>query len=197
MSDALAPAAAPDRPPVRRGAKGKAIFAIVAGTALLLGGAGTLAYWSDEAGLAAGPIESGDLDLQVDAALSSVTLQGALGGLRTIDPAAVADVRIVPGDVLTLVQPIEVLLEGDTIEADLTVDTDALVTGELAGLVDVNLAITGLTATEANTYRLTPSTAGELVATITIEFDENTTNRVGVNTQLDLENVVFTLTQAS
>jgi len=187
-----------ERPFARGGVKGKAIAAIAAGTALLLGGAGTLAYWSTEQALTAGAVESGDLNLTIDPAAGDWTLQGAVGSALPIDPADIAAVRIVPGDVLTLVQPVEVLLEGDTLAADLTVNTDDLgVGGALAGLVDVDLQITGLQPTATNTYRLTSATDGALEATVTITFDSATANREGVNTPLNLNNVVFTLTQAS
>lgn len=205
MSVDLAPTPAPsrrrDRPDARsqtrRRTKGTAIAAIAAGTALLLGGTGTLAVWSTQTALTAGPIESGNLDLLLDTTEGVWTLQGLVGGLLTLDPASISAVRIVPGDVLTLTQPLEVVLEGDTLAADLSLSSTDVVGGALAPYVDVDLSVTGLGSAVDDTYRITPDTDGELTATVTITFDPATTGQLGANTTLDLSNLVFSLTQVA
>lgn len=203
MSVDLATTPAPDpsrlraRPVKRRRTTGKAIAAIAAGTALLLGGTGTLAIWSTQTALTAGPIESGNLDLIVDTTEGAWTLDGLVGGLITLDPADISAVRIVPGDVLTLTQPIEVILEGDTLAADLSLSSTDVVGGALAPYVDVELAVTGLGSAVGNTYRVTPQTDGTLVAVVTITFDATTSGQLGANTELDLSNLVFSLTQVA
>jgi alternate signal-mediated exported protein len=169
----------------------KGVVAIAAGAVLLLGGGTTLAYWTTTQTLDAGSIQSGDLNLALGT--GTWTIDGAIGG-----PAPVADpanVRIVPGDVLTLTQPVTVTLVGDTIEGLLTVDTDdALPAG---GAFTVDVAMSGGVAEGADAYRFTPETAGAVTATVTITFDSATTDRDLVNTPLDLSAVEFTLTQAS
>jgi alternate signal-mediated exported protein len=190
----------PDHAPVprartRAGARTKGIVAIAAGTALLLGGGGTYAYWSTQQALTAGTVESGDLDLALGS--GTWTIQGVLDGA----PTAVADpanVRIVPGDVLTLTQPVTVTLVGDTIEADLAVSAADIVPAPLAQYMTVDFTSTGLgTATGVNTYRVTPATAGTVTATVTITFSSTTPDRVAVNTPVDLDNISFALTQAT
>lgn len=182
---------------VRRHPRGVAILAIAAGTALLLGGAGTYAYWSTETALAAGTVESGDLDLTLGA--GSWTLAGALQPATAVDEADLGDVRLVPGDVLTLSQPLTVTLEGDTIAADLTAALgDDFTTGALAAYLDVDLTVPGLgTETTPNTYRITGDTEETVTATLTITFRSTTDQRNGVNSTVDLNGVAFALSQAT
>jgi alternate signal-mediated exported protein len=178
----------------RSGARTKGIVAIAAGTALLLGGAGTYALWTTSIDLGSGTIESGDLGLSLGTAQR--TLDGLLTGPLPIDPAALNAVRIVPGDVLELTQPVTVTLVGDTIEADLTVDAGtAFASGDVAPYIDVALEVNGSAATD-NTYRVTPDTAGTLTATVTITFDEETPGLDGTLETIDLAELGFTLTQA-
>ncbi|WP_295840605.1 alternate-type signal peptide domain-containing protein [uncultured Microbacterium sp.] len=178
----------------RRG-KAKAILAIAAGTALLLGGGGTYAYWTTSTALTAGTVQSGDLRLTLGT--SAWSLKGVLGSAIPLTDPTTA--RIVPGDVLTLTQPVTVTLIGNTLQADLAVTQAAdFVSGPAAQYVKVAVNIPGLgTQTGTNTYRVTPATAGTLQATVTVTFDANTPNLVGVNTPVDLSKLSFSLTQAS
>lgn len=91
----------------------KAALAVTAGGVLLLGGAGSLAYWNDTR------------DVQPNTTLTSGTLKlGAptcgnweINGVSTADPAAM---RIVPGDNLTRVCEFQISVTGDYLEAQLT-----------------------------------------------------------------------------
>lgn len=181
--------------PAPRSRRGTAILAIAAGTALLLGGGGTYAYWSTQTALTAGPVESGDLDLSLGT--GTWTLQGVLGTAQTVTDLSA--VRMVPGDVLTLSQPLEVTLVGDTIAADLTAELGPTFTaGTLGANLDVELTIDSYgTATAANTYRIIESDSGAATAQVTITFDPATPDQVGTNQSVDLDDIAFTLTQAS
>lgn len=182
--------------PVRRSRRGTATLAIAAGTALLLGGAGTYAYWSTETALTAGVIESGDLDLTLGD--GTWTLAGVLQPATAVTD--LTDVRLVPGDVLTLTQPITVTLVGDTIAADLTSTLGpSFTSGSLAPYLDVELTLpAGLgTATADNTYRIVGATEQTVDATLRITFLADTAERDGVNSAVDLGGVSFALTQAS
>lgn len=172
----------------------KGIIAIAAGAVLLLGGGTTLALWSSAASLTAGEVEAGDLNLTLGA--GTWTLDGLIGGpVAVTDPSAV---RIVPGDVLTLTQAVDVTLVGDTIQALLVADTGDLVPPAAAAAFGVTLAVSGGTPEGADTYRLTPADVGSpLTATLTITFASTTPDREFVNQVLDLNEVAFTLTQAS
>ncbi|WP_279366885.1 alternate-type signal peptide domain-containing protein [Microbacterium testaceum] len=181
--------------PARRHRRTKAILAIAAGTTLLLGGGGTYAFWSTQTALTAGTVSSGNLALSLGT--GSWSLKGVLGQATSV--SNLTNVKIVPGDVLTLTQPVTVTLVGDTLAADLAVTQGAsFVTGPAAPYVKVAVNITGLGAqTGTNTYRVTPATAGTLTATVTVTFDSTTPNLVGVNTPVDLNQLAFSLTQAS
>lgn len=190
-----APVPTPAERPVRRHRRGTAILAIAAGTALLFGGGGTYAYWSTQTALTAGPVQSGDLDLTLGTGAWTLT-----GALQPATPVTnLADIHLVPGDVLTLTQPITVTLVGDTIAADLTAALGpSFTSGTLASYLDVQLTVPGLgTATTANTYRITGTTSQTVDATLRITFRSTTDLRNGVNSSVDLNGVAFTLTQAS
>lgn len=179
----------------RRHRRGKAIVAVAAGTALMLGGAGTYAFWSTSEALQATAVSSGNLDLSLGT--SEWTLKGIVGSVR--DVTDLADVRIVPGDVLTLTQVVDVTLEGDTLVADLAavVGSD-FATGALGAHLDVDLSISSYGAqTGTNTYRLTEANNGPATAVLTITFDPDVEQTTGANASVDLDEIAFTLTQAS
>jgi len=107
-------------------------------------------------------------------------------------------VRIVPGDVLTLTQPLDVTLVGDTIAADLSVVVDEIVPPALASYVSVDFSSTALgTATAPNTFRITPADAGTITTTVTLTFSQTTPDRVATNTSVDLTAIAFELNQAA
>lgn len=108
----------------------KAAVAGGVGVALLLGGAGTIAYWTDTQAGAAATVQSGNLEL------------GTPGGpgwqLRHVgdnpeaDPAWVsyeAGDRIVPGDQLRMTQSVPVELAGKAIAADFAGSVEVAATG--------------------------------------------------------------------
>jgi len=188
-----------DTTPIRRTGgrstgRTKGILAIAVGTALLLGGGGTYAYWSTQQALTAGTVTTGDLNLGLGT--PSWTLTGVLSPAAPVaDPAAV---RIVPGDTLTLTQPVTVTLVGNTIQANLAVNTGSIVPADVAQYVSVAFTAPGLgTPTGTNTYRVTPATAGTINATVTVTFSSSTPDRIAANTAVNLNNITFSLTQAS
>lgn len=106
----------------------KAGIATAAAVALLMGGAGTLAYWNDSADLAgASVISAGNLDVEA----------GAVGSWVGISD--IADYRIVPGDTLTFTQEITVTAQGDTLVANLALAPFSVAAASTAG-EDVALA---------------------------------------------------------
>lgn len=107
----------------------KAGIATAAAVALLMGGAGTLAYWNDTADLdGASVITAGQLDVAASGS-------GAWSGI-----ASIADYRIVPGDTLTFTQDIVVTAEGDTLVANLALAPYAVTAVNGADAADVALA---------------------------------------------------------
>ncbi|NDO89930.1 alternate-type signal peptide domain-containing protein [Cellulosimicrobium composti] len=173
----------------------KGALAIGAGALLLLGGAGTYALWSDSQAVAeAGDITSGDLDLAMG------TPVWTLNGTPVADVTAV---RIVPGDVLALTQPVTVTAIGDTLQSTLSVaGTDAL-TGDAALLdaLDVTFELDGppswATDNGDGTFEVAPSTAAyaPVDADVTLTFDEATPDQVATNAVVNLSSLTFTLEQ--
>lgn len=173
----------------------KGALAIGAGALLLLGGAGTYALWSDSQAVAeAGDISSGDLDL-------------ALGTAAwTLNGAAVADVtavRIVPGDVLALSQPVTVTAIGDSLQSTLAVAGTDTLTGDQALLdaLDVAFVLDGppswATDNGDGTFEVAPSTAAypAVDADVTLTFDETTPDQVATSSVVNLSSLTFTLEQ--
>jgi len=123
--------------------------ALAAGGAavLLLGGAGSLAYWTDTDTLDGGTIEAGSMTLS-DVDCADGWVEGAL---------AVA--KIVPGDTVTKTCTGSLVLEGDHIGATVALDATSEETAEAAfgGEVDISSSMTAPAAalTAAGTYTVT------------------------------------------
>ncbi|MCW2164672.1 alternate signal-mediated exported protein, RER_14450 family [Microbacterium hydrothermale] len=181
--------------PVRRHRRTTAIAIITVGAALLSVGGGSYAYWSTQTALTAGPVTAGDLNLSLGA--GTWTLKGVLGTAQPV--ANLTTVKIVPGDVLTLTQPIDVTLVGNTIAADLKAEVGSTFTsGALGSNLDVVLSVASYgTATSANTYRLSSANSGAATATLTVTFKPGTIGRAGATQSVNLNDIAFTLTQAS
>lgn len=173
-------------------ARKKGIAALAIGGLLLAGGGGSLAYWSTQESVGTGTISTGDLNLTLGA--GDWKLQGAVGAeVASVTPS---DVKIVPGDVLILTQELSVTLVGDTIEADLSVDSTGLMDGLPEG-VTVSLDVAGLTAQAGGIYRLTPDNVGQVgEVTVTVDFSEVTAERISTNKTFDLSEIAFSLVQA-
>jgi alternate signal-mediated exported protein len=107
----------------------KAALAATAGGGLLLGGAGSLAYWQDAETDGPHTITSGQLDLS-----EPVCTDGWTDGTATnLDLAAF---RIVPGDTLTRSCDFTVAIAGDNLLTELAFTKPALDTNTLAGELD-------------------------------------------------------------
>ncbi|MBP2374097.1 alternate-type signal peptide domain-containing protein [Paeniglutamicibacter psychrophenolicus] len=172
----------------------KGALATGLGIALLIGGGSTLAVWNVEATAHAGTITSGNMTLKA--------------GTGTWENAAGTDVvlstyKVVPGDKLTLTQPVEVTLEGDLMEAELTVDDVAGVATKIGGgkkAVDSFLEIEkpelfkdGKEFPEP----LTPATDGKFTAKVTVTLPEETEKLDGANLSTNLSGITFRLVQQS
>jgi alternate signal-mediated exported protein len=202
----------------------KGAIAGAAGIVLLMGGAGSLAYWNDSAnagpGAGSNSITAGTLT--ITAANAGSWTKGFYNAAGTVvtAPAAVASlsaVRIVPGNRLVYTQNFNVVGTGDDLYFTIS-STAGAVTGATAGAADVALAaqinasgttafsiasITGGTvvpATTPGTYKVssnagTPST---IAVTWTVDFPFGAT---AVNTAktgaVSLSQGSITLTQVA
>lgn len=178
---------------ISRSSKG-AIAAAAAGV-LLLGGAGSLAYWNDSQTVTGGSISSGTLSLTQEAGqvCSSWTLDAA-GGPTAYTPGVTL---IVPGDVITKTCDYTVNASGAHLAADLTMDATSI-----TGSNDLSAALTA-----AATYTL----GGFVVATgaditssndldvlnaeITVTFDSATSGLTAQGLTAGLDNIVVSLVQ--
>jgi alternate signal-mediated exported protein len=112
----------------------KAAVAAVAGGTLLLGGAGTLAFWTDTGTVGGTGLTGGKLDLGTPACGDWL-----LDGDVVID----ADTRIVPGDDITRVCTFTVDAEGDHLAADFdVVEPTWSATNALTGQIATDAAYT-------------------------------------------------------
>lgn len=126
--------------------------AIAAGAAsvLLMGGAGTFMSWNQDNGVTAAPINSGLLTLESDPSKSSWKLNDN-------DVPDISTVRIVPTDILTFTQPVEIVAEGDNVQGELSLDAGSIEATSESGPGGVALA-TALT--EGATYSFVDATEG-------------------------------------
>lgn len=142
----------------------KGAIAGAAGLVLLLGGAGTFAYWNSEAVVSGGTITAGNLVVANDA--SAGVWKDKLG--NTID---ISTYRVAPGDELTFTDTLVVKAQGNSLSATLALDPTSIhvpTTGataadtELVGFLTKTATVTasGPVITGAGpTYTVTPGTA--------------------------------------
>ncbi len=165
----------------------KGAIATGVGVILLVGGGGTLATWNQASNASMGQVVSGDLNLAADAGAWT----NASG--TTVD---VAKYKVVPGDTLTYTQPLTVTLTGDLMVAKLAV------TGATANNgFDANAVATTTTLTDAAKKTVLPETklvpvnSGEVIASTTFTFKENTKGRDAVNSSYNFSGIGYDLVQ--
>jgi alternate signal-mediated exported protein len=168
----------------------KGSLAAGAGIVLLLGGAGTLAYWNSEVELSGGSINTGQLDL----ATSEVTAPDA--------PAL-----WVPGDEVTYTTNLLLTAEGDNLEGEIVLDADSVdLAGEGADAITLSVEPgtgalpTGVEYDEAlggfRFANLTGTDAHSIPVEITVSFpfgDE--ADNSSQSATVDLSEVSFVATQ--
>ncbi|AMB59784.1 alternate-type signal peptide domain-containing protein [Microterricola viridarii] len=165
----------------------KAAIAGTVGAALLVGGAGSLAFWTDTDSGPQVQIQSGNLDLgNLTTATTTWTIRQNASGVNP-GQAATPVVnyvpgtdKIVPGDVLTTTVNVPVTLVGKNLKAALTVTpTVTAVTGapsadaKLAAALSISVvSINGSAPSATNSANLTPAniTAGTVPVQIAVTF---------------------------
>lgn len=160
--------------------------ALAAGAAafLLLGGAGTLAYWTDDATVDGGTVDSGSIELVNVACATSWTYDdGSTTGITTVS-------KIVPGDTVVKQCTGDLVLDGDHIGASVDISQASLTS--LKGLQDelsVDAALTdpaGGTVTGAGTHAVTID--------ITVDFPYGTVSSPDPTTGADNDSQIDTAT---
>jgi len=173
----------------------KAALAAAAAGALLLGGAGSLAYWNSTQTVSGGSIKSGTLTLTQGAGQSCTawTLDAA-GGATTYTPGSTL---VVPGDVITKDCDFTVTATGAHLAANLTMDATSItgaaalaaaLTPAASYTLDGNAVSTGRSITSADDGAV-------LHATITVTFDTATSGVTAQGMTASLDNIVIGLQQ--
>jgi len=181
----------------------KGAAAAAAAGVLLLGGAGSLAYWTATGTVAGGTINSGELTLTnpdcdpgVGTANSVWMLDGAPA--TVFDPATQ---KIVPGDTLTKVCTYTITASGTHLEALLTTSTPAY-TGTANALTDGTAGSLTVTptykvdATVGQTSIFSADSGETLEVTVVVAFPEGvTSSNTTQNLSAVLNNITVTATQ--
>lgn len=145
--------------------------ALAAGTAgtLLLGGAGTLAYWNSTGTVGGGTINSGDLQLNATSCTTAAwTVSNSVESV-TDAPFVIGTDEIVPGDVLKKTCNIVVTAIGENLRANLAV-TNGTTTGSTMSVGAYNVA-GSFKLGGADLTTITDANQGQnIVATITVSF---------------------------
>lgn len=144
-----------------------AAVAAAAGAILLLGGAGTLAYWTDTETSAAQTISSGTLDLGTIADSGNWTIKHVADGKETTDAAFTGP--IVPGDVLTTTVDVPVTLAGQNIKATLAIG-DPTITGDQALADALEVDIVSVDGAAGDTKTFTGATSGTVPVVVQVTF---------------------------
>lgn len=166
----------------------KGALATGLGVAVLVGGGGTLAWWNVTADAEnAGTIVAGNMALDATAAGKWTNAKDKTTALD------IAEYRVVPGDVLTFTQPVNVELVGDLLTANLAV------TEQVANKNHLVISNPTLTDKDGNpvTGSLTPATDGNFTAAVTVTFPADTTELDGAEARTELEQLHFTLAQGT
>ena len=168
----------------------KSAIAGAAGIALLLGGAGSLAYWNSSATVGASAINAGTLAIAATGTTTTTYTSG--GGAVSL---------IVPGDSVTVTQPVTVSATGDHLKAKLTIDELGLL-GSLKTLITTPVSVTAFAGASPVGFSLSNMTGSE-AATITsvkvvVVFPSSVGDTVGTEGQggdLQLGTLKVVLTQ--
>ena len=152
----------------------KGAGAAVAAALLLLGGAGTLAYWNDSAAVPGGDIQSGRLELGAPDCGAGWTLDGGTPFTTQL---------LVPGDTLTKTCTIDLVAQGEHLGADLAVDTPTWAAANVNGAPTTHI-------TSADDVG-----SGEIQASVSVVFDGPAATNASQNLLATLNGINVVATQ--
>ncbi|MFT4009136.1 MAG: alternate-type signal peptide domain-containing protein [Nocardioidaceae bacterium] len=162
--------------------------AAATGAALLLGGAGSLAYWSDSVGAGTDTISSGQLGIK--AAGDGTWTDNTNGAKAAIEDAG--KFHMVPGDTVTYSRAFTVTAVGDDLEAKIAADGVVSSTDDLSKYVDVETTLTG---TETDGVVTSADNGSTVTVTVAVAFDPGAEGQVGEDDTLDLSKLAIDLQQ--
>jgi len=182
-----------------------ALAAAAAGT-LMLGGAGTLAYWTGTGTVNGATIVSGQVTMAspvCDNATSAGTHEWKYsGGSHDGDDFDPATAEVVPGDVIVKVCDVELTTSGDHIKVKLAANTPAL--NDAASTLDTELGLTSAwvdtdddSPVVNNTTTITGAATKTYRATVTVTFSSAVTSVTSQSGHAVLDAVTLTATQVA
>ncbi|MCW2792782.1 MAG: alternate-type signal peptide protein [Nocardioides sp.] len=175
----------------------KGALAAAAAGSLMLGGAGSLAYWTGTQDVTGGSISSGKLTVSAPSCATSVPLgthdwQYDGGSAFTIGTS-----KVVPGDTITKVCNMTLTIAGDHVGATLDLETPTITNDTSSTTtLDSELAPTATFKVDGATYA--PITApGTYVvqATVSVTFNGAAATNGSQNIAAALEDMTLTATQ--
>ncbi len=159
----------------------KGALAAVAAALLLVGGAGTLAYWSETENVAAGEVTAGHMNLVPGAA----GVWTEAGGTA---PITASTFRMVPGDTLVFTRSFTIEALGDNLLADVTatgLPADGVLTTDLSFTIN---GVAGTQITDENDSQ-------KIDVVVTVDFPSTVTGDAGEDVVVDLSGVAINLQQ--
>ncbi len=180
----------------------KGAVAGAAGVALLLGGAGTFALWNSSIGVASGTVATGTLAF--GSSTGATWTDNSPGALTTtFNPSTQ---KIVPGDVVSLVQNITINATGKNLQAQLAyAPSSVAIPSDLTNKIVPTLTVSKVSGdavlsgsgTVGSPYVITPSSGGTSIFAVTISFafSSTTAGTAGQAESVDLSGATYTLTQ--
>lgn len=157
---------------------GASVAAII-GSTLLLGGAGTLAFWSDNTTSALQQIQSGTLDLgsTTSITVSNPTIKQCAPTCTTQSPYAGG--ALVPGDIVSATMNVPVTLAGENMKATFLIAPSK--TPAAAGSANTALSnALSVKVVKVNNVEVTPDAAGAASVALTPASVSGTTVPVAV-----------------
>jgi len=169
----------------------KGAIATGLGVVLLVGGGGTLATWNLAQNASMGKVVTGDLNL-VPSTTTAGQGQWTNAAGTKID---IASYKVVPGDVLTYTQDLNLTISGDLMAAKLAV-TGA---GINNGFDPATVSVSATTLTKGTQILpgtvLLPADSGTVQASTTFTFNTSTSGRSDVGANYDFSGVGYSLVQ--
>lgn len=173
----------------------KGSIAGATGIALLMGGFGTYALWSDSENLAAHGVQSGELDIATSAGVYDDANSAAANDWTATD-------KMVPGDTVTYTQTFTVKGTGKNLKGTIAYVKPALSNNSFsAGMthtVDITSSSADITAgSTAGTFTFAqPFGTATLTAKVTYTLPAGTANQVDQNKAATLPAAAFTISQS-
>lgn len=167
----------------------KGALAATAATALLLGGAGSLAYWNAEGNIAGGTITSGELKLTAKDA-GTWKLNG------TDVTSSISSVKVVPGDTLVYTGSYTIGATGNNLKGNVTV-TGGTGTAFAGSTLTSTFKLDG-TAVTGSAPITSAQNGKDVAAEIKLDFPFGTTaDNTSQNKTVNLSAVKVALTQTA